>query len=61
MNPLRCFGDGESYRIVSPGKDGVVAGDYDGVVEPQETADFSADIIVVDGEFVVFPAGASID
>ena len=60
-NPLRCFSDGVTYRVVSGGKDGVVSGEYDGEVEPQETVDFSSDIVYIDGAFVVYPSGAQLD
>jgi type II secretory pathway pseudopilin PulG len=56
-NPLRCFGDGDSYRIVSGGKDGELDMDYAGEIEGGETFTFNEDIVFVDGEFVVYPSG----
>lgn len=52
------WSDGESYMIVSPGKDGVMEGDWLTELEPLgPTADHASDYVFRDGEFVQWYEG----
>lgn len=55
---LRFWSDGESYRIVSPGKDGTVEVDWSVETEGGPTTSFDADIVFADGRFVRWPEGS---
>ena len=56
-NPILYRSDGESYRIVSPGKGGEIDRDWSGEIEWGATSDFTSDIVFGDGQFVVWPEG----
>lgn len=55
--PLRCWSDGQHYRLVSPGKDGQKDQDWSGKIEETQTSSFDNDIVFVDGQFMVYPKG----
>jgi general secretion pathway protein G len=56
-NPFLIWSDGSSYKIVSPGKGGIVDGDYSGEVAGGATSNFTADIVFINGQFVQWPEG----
>ncbi len=49
--------DGEHYRVVSNGWDGVADGPYDAIVPGTRTQTFSSDIVFGDGQFLQWPEG----
>ncbi len=54
---LRCWSDGQHYRVVSQGKDGQPDQDWSGEIEESPTSSFESDIVFVDGQFLVYPKG----
>ena len=56
-SPIRYWSDGEHYRLLSMGKDGVQDQEWTGEIETTETSDFDSDLVFADGTFVVYPAG----
>jgi general secretion pathway protein G len=54
---LLFLSDGERYVIVSPGKDGNLDRDYSDGTGPGATANFNADIVFANGQFVAWPEG----
>ena len=56
-NPILYWSDGESYRIVSHGKDGVASQDWSGEFAGGPTTTFTSDIVFLDGAFAVWPEG----
>jgi len=50
--PFLVHADGESYTLVSPGKDGLVSG-----CEGGATSTFASDVCFADGEFTQWPEG----
>lgn len=55
-NPYLYWSDGSSFRLVSPGKDGVLDQQWDGPLESRTTTDVNADIVLGDGVFLVYPS-----
>jgi hypothetical protein len=56
-NPFWIWSDGESYRIVSYGRDGERDADHS-VVEPAgKSSSFDSDIVMGDGQFLQWPEG----
>lgn len=56
-HPLRYWSDGRRCRLVSPGRDGEVSGDWAGEVEPRATTGFDDDLVWGDGQFLRYPEG----
>ena len=55
---ILVWSDGETYRIVSPGKDGEVERDWTGEIDDGgATSIFTADIVFGDGVFLAWPEG----
>ncbi len=55
---IMVFSDGETYTIVSHGKDGTADQDWSGDVTERATSTFNSDIVFRSGEFIVWPEGA---
>ena len=58
-NPILYWSDGESYRIVSRGKDGAEDRDWSewNPDSKQQTQSFNSDIVFANGEFTAYPEG----
>lgn len=57
-HPLRYWSDGQRYRIVSPGKDGEVSGEWAGSLEPGATTGLDDDLVYGEGRFLRYPEGS---
>jgi len=60
-HPFRCWSDGRSYVIVSPGEDGVLDRDWLKETTRRKTINFDDDIVFKDGSFLQWPEGTMID
>lgn len=56
-HPLLFLSDGESYVIVSPGKDGIVDRDWSDGIDFGASTSFNADIVMANGQFIAWPEG----
>lgn len=56
-NPFWIWHDGNSYRIVSAGRDGIVDEDYSTTEGAGATTTFNSDIVMGDGIFIQWPEG----
>ena len=55
--PIMVWTDGENYRVVSAGRDGLVQKDYSIVDADGPTVTFDSEIVFGDGEFTQWPEG----
>ncbi len=56
-NPILYWSDGQSYAILSTGKDGAADREWTLAEEPTATTAFAADILYANGQFLVYPEG----
>jgi hypothetical protein len=56
-NPILFRSDGQSYGILSTGKDGVADREWTLAEEATPTMDLAADILYVNGQFLIYPEG----
>ncbi|NOZ94117.1 MAG: hypothetical protein GXP47_05155 [Acidobacteria bacterium] len=59
-HPLRIWSDGESYLIVSPGKDGTIDRDWLGQSTAKSSTNFASDIVFKNGSFLQWPQGLQV-